>query len=77
MLSEWAALRTPTLLYIDRAGVASLDGPAASITNLRRVRSTGNRPSNVDQFAGSDDTCVHPSNAAGSRRTPPADRCSD
>ena len=38
MLREWRALRTPTLLYIDRAGIASLDGPAAGITDLRRVR---------------------------------------
>jgi len=38
MLREWRALHTPTLLYIDAAGVASLDGPAAGVTDLRRVR---------------------------------------
>ncbi len=37
MLREWCALRTPMVLYIDRAGVASLEGPAATVTNLQSV----------------------------------------
>jgi hypothetical protein len=37
MLQDWCAIRTPMLLYLDAAGVASLSGPVATITNLRSV----------------------------------------
>ena len=37
MLCEWCALRTPMLLHLETAGVASLHGPAAAVANLRRV----------------------------------------
>ena len=37
MLREWCVLRTPMLLHIDAAGVASLHGPAAAIGELRRL----------------------------------------
>jgi hypothetical protein len=77
MLREWAALHTPTLLYIDRAGVASLDGPVASISNLRRVRSGVNGSSEVDQCPDPDHAHVGTSDDARSRRTPPADPCSN
>jgi hypothetical protein len=40
MLREWCALRTPMLLHIDRAGVASLHGPAAAVEDLRRIAVT-------------------------------------
>jgi hypothetical protein len=35
MLDEWSALRTPMVLHVDGAGVASLTGPVATITGLR------------------------------------------
>ena len=35
MLSEWSVLRTPMLLYVDDSGIASLTGPAATVTGLR------------------------------------------
>jgi hypothetical protein len=37
MLSEWSALRTPMLLYVDDAGIATLTGPAATVTGFRGV----------------------------------------
>jgi hypothetical protein len=37
MLQDWCALRTPMLLYVDAAGVASLSGPAATLSELRTV----------------------------------------
>jgi hypothetical protein len=37
MLRGWCALRTPMLLFIDTAGVASLDGPVAGVTDLQCV----------------------------------------
>ncbi len=36
-LQEWCALRTPMLLYVDGAGVASVSGPTATIAELRSV----------------------------------------
>ena len=38
MLRDWCALHTPMLLYIDAAGVASLTGPVATITNLQESK---------------------------------------
>ena len=37
LLRDWCALRTPMLLVVDRSGVASLDGPAATVTDLCRA----------------------------------------
>jgi len=37
LLRDWCAVRTPMLLVIDRSGVASLDGPVATVTDLCRV----------------------------------------
>jgi hypothetical protein len=34
LLDDWCALQTPMLLFVDAAGVASLTGPAATITNM-------------------------------------------
>jgi hypothetical protein len=50
MLEDWCALRTPMLLYVDPAGVGSLSGPAATVSNLRRVTRVehGSRPQDKD-----------------------------
>ena len=37
MFQEWRALETPVLLYVDDGGTACVSGPAATISNLRRV----------------------------------------
>jgi hypothetical protein len=43
MLEEWHELRTPMLLHIDAAGVASLSGPVATVTDLRPVATLDDR----------------------------------
>jgi hypothetical protein len=46
MLFEWSALRTPMLLYVDDSGIASLTGPAATVTGLRGIATErGDAPS--------------------------------
>ncbi|HKA03631.1 MAG TPA: hypothetical protein VKD67_04860 [Acidimicrobiales bacterium] len=44
MLQEWAALRTPMLLYIDPAGRATLAGPVAAVSGLTCRRVDARRP---------------------------------
>ena len=49
MLHEWCALRTPMLLYVDRSGVSTLSGPAATITALRTLTPLGEAKSSGSQ----------------------------
>jgi len=37
MLQEWCVLGTPMLLFVDSGGLATLNGPVAAVSGLRRV----------------------------------------
>jgi hypothetical protein len=42
MLRDWCTLHTPMLLYVDGAGVSSLSGPTATVSELRTVTRADN-----------------------------------